>query len=545
MPTRTKAATSLLGMVGSDDEQDNVDLATAGDFSQENHHPSATVKTATKTRVTRKTKPASRRLSAGKSKVTAARKTAKRAPLKAQNNASNDEEVAEPGNDAIEDDTTSAVASTKRSETIKDPPKRKGRPPKKAPQIEIEEAPALTTQTSVLKDGEFEYTPTRALQTSKSRVRAKKSAPKQAPAPAEPPFPASQLENELMELDVNAPPSSPLSLHSSADLDLDLPFTEAAARSTVHSSSFQPQPWAAIIGTSNPRKRTHSVASAGSNTDSDPNLRRKLGDITNKYAALETRYRNLREVGIKEAEANFERLKKTTDERHRIANELIASLRKEVATHRAAAAYAKEEMETLDEVKADLAQAKVDLEEKKAEATECRAENQALQARLAASRSAAIGSLSANEAKTPGSAVKRTGRAGAAATADHAGGSHAGSGAVVPTRTIMVGSAEAAAAAQVAQLKEELYGDLTGLIIRGVDRGQEEMEVYDCIQTGRNGSESSVLRFILSLASLMSTMTNGCWLSSAPLQTRPFHRSVAQLRRDRVQLHAAAGRWEG
>ena len=51
----------------------------------------------------------------------------------------------------------------------------------------------------------------------------------------------------------------------------------------------------------------------------------------------------------------------------------------------------------------------------------------------------------------------------------------------------MVGSAEAAHAAQVAQLKEELYADLTGLILRGVDRTEDE-DVYDCIQTGRNGS---------------------------------------------------------
>ena len=53
----------------------------------------------------------------------------------------------------------------------------------------------------------------------------------------------------------------------------------------------------------------------------------------------------------------------------------------------------------------------------------------------------------------------------------------------------MVGSVEAAQAAQVAQLKEELYADLTGLLLRGVDR-MEEVDVYDCIQTGRNGSTS-------------------------------------------------------
>ncbi len=52
----------------------------------------------------------------------------------------------------------------------------------------------------------------------------------------------------------------------------------------------------------------------------------------------------------------------------------------------------------------------------------------------------------------------------------------------------MMGSAEAAQAAQVALLKEDLYSDLTGLILRGVERG-EDSDIYDCIQTGRNGSK--------------------------------------------------------
>lgn len=53
----------------------------------------------------------------------------------------------------------------------------------------------------------------------------------------------------------------------------------------------------------------------------------------------------------------------------------------------------------------------------------------------------------------------------------------------------MVGSAEAAQAAQAAQLKEDLYRDLTGLLVLGVERGGEA-DMYDCIQTGRNGSKS-------------------------------------------------------
>lgn len=41
---------------------------------------------------------------------------------------------------------------------------------------------------------------------------------------------------------------------------------------------------------------------------------------------------------------------------------------------------------------------------------------------------------------------------------------------------------------QAAQLKEDMYSDLTGLIIRGVKREAED-DIFDCIQTGRNGSK--------------------------------------------------------
>ncbi|KAL1838186.1 hypothetical protein VTK73DRAFT_4431 [Phialemonium thermophilum] len=45
------------------------------------------------------------------------------------------------------------------------------------------------------------------------------------------------------------------------------------------------------------------------------------------------------------------------------------------------------------------------------------------------------------------------------------------------------------------QMKEDLYGDLTGLIVRAVKREGGE-DVFDCIQTGRNGT----LHFKLSIA---------------------------------------------
>lgn len=42
-----------------------------------------------------------------------------------------------------------------------------------------------------------------------------------------------------------------------------------------------------------------------------------------------------------------------------------------------------------------------------------------------------------------------------------------------------------------AKAKEDLYGDLTGLIVRGTSQINGE-DVFDCIQTGRNGSKSAI-----------------------------------------------------
>ena len=93
-------------------------------------------------------------------------------------------------------------------------------------------------------------------------------------------------------------------------------------------------------------------------------------------------------------------------------------------------------------------------------------ENKALQVKIAAVRSSSTDGI---QSKAPGSALKNG---------------------KTPSRTLMMGSAEIAHTVQVAQLKEELYSDLTGLIIRGVDQSVEGTS-YDCLQTGRNGSTSS------------------------------------------------------
>lgn len=60
-----------------------------------------------------------------------------------------------------------------------------------------------------------------------------------------------------------------------------------------------------------PRKRP---ASSSDTERNDPATRRKLGDMTNRYEQLDLKYQNLREIGIKQAEEKFERLKKQSEE---------------------------------------------------------------------------------------------------------------------------------------------------------------------------------------------------------------------------------------
>jgi hypothetical protein len=58
------------------------------------------------------------------------------------------------------------------------------------------------------------------------------------------------------------------------------------------------------------RKRGPVASSDNEKTTSDPDLRRKLGEMTKKYESLDAKYRNLRDIGIVEANTNFEKLRK-------------------------------------------------------------------------------------------------------------------------------------------------------------------------------------------------------------------------------------------
>lgn len=54
---------------------------------------------------------------------------------------------------------------------------------------------------------------------------------------------------------------------------------------------------------------------SSSSYDNDPSVRRRLGEMTRKYEALEVKYKDLKNVAVTEAEKTFDRLRKTGEEK--------------------------------------------------------------------------------------------------------------------------------------------------------------------------------------------------------------------------------------
>ncbi|KAK1729057.1 chromosome segregation protein [Colletotrichum acutatum] len=203
-----------------------------------------------------------------------------------------------------------------------------------------------------------------------------------------------------------------------------------------------------------PKPSTHRGNRTSGNPDldaSDVQIRRRLGDTIRKYDNLEAKYRDLRDIGVKAAERNFDNLKKESEERAKTANELIAHLKADLTEQRSLAKEGQQRKKQLEEMEAKVSVLTTSLADAKQEI-------KTLTTRLAASRSA---EAAASAKVIPGSAVK---------------GSSAAARAIASADVVQTG-----------QLKEDLYGDLTGLIVR-VTKRDSAGQVFDCIQTGRNGT---------------------------------------------------------
>ena len=231
---------------------------------------------------------------AGKKKAAPKKKAAgKRVPLKEQANVQNPddtEEVDEFNVPVAEEEDPIEDVSMEEQPPAQEPPKRKkpaARGRKAAPK-EPKPQPKSTE-----KDGEFEYTPMRNgdagfMHTLPANKDASKPAAGRKGAVKEIP----ETQSEPMDVD---PPSVP-------EVDEDaIPLSTYRQASNFRAGSRTRQPPV--------NRRRGGSASDTERTGNDPALRRKLGDMAKKVENLEMRYNNLREVGVKEAAANFEKMK--------------------------------------------------------------------------------------------------------------------------------------------------------------------------------------------------------------------------------------------
>ncbi|KAK4499513.1 hypothetical protein PRZ48_010028 [Zasmidium cellare] len=234
-----------------------------------------------------------------------------------------------------------------------------------------------------------------------------------------------------------------------------------SARPGVRSGSAQP---------AYSRARSGS-ASGNERRGGDPELRRQLNELTKNYENLQLKYESLEDVGKTQAESNFDKLKRASDQKARDAHDLITSLKKELAelkkstsSNSSETTGLQKQITTLTTTNDKLTTERDDL---KSKLQVSQNETKSLEAKLIQARQQL--STSAQEAK---------------AQADKKNLPAVGGDAL-----------------KEAKMKENLYADLTGLIIRGVKQRESEDE-YDCIQTGRNGT----LHFHLSIANDTTTL---------------------------------------
>ncbi|KAF2125225.1 hypothetical protein P153DRAFT_426193 [Dothidotthia symphoricarpi CBS 119687] len=413
--------------------------------------PAQTKTSAPATKAAAKGRPVARRVSGGS--TMGVKKSSKKAPAKSgrkavaartNGNASDTEEVDEF--DEIQD--AAPVEAPK--------PAKRGRPAKtkKAPEeVEDEEevadepAPAKKTRKAPAKE-------TKAKTVTKSK--ATKRAPVHEPEPETFTIPETQPE----------PDPDPMDLSESIEVD-DMdeipesmpPPPRPSARRT------QPQP-------SRPRQPSTGPRRAGSASDSerDPALRRKVGDLNKKLEAMTVKYEALRDAATSGRESNFDQLKKRTDQTAKDQDTVIKALRSQLSDLHSRTADLTAMKQQIASLTKETTRLDADNKKLSSALTTAHSESKALSHKLAAARQPTD---SSSKPAVPGSAMKPR-----------------------STGVVLPGTVEAAKEAQLAKQKVDLYSDLTNLVVLGMRRNDDDEDVYDCLQTGRNGT----LHFHLSVA---------------------------------------------
>ncbi|KAK4629805.1 uncharacterized protein CLAFUR5_07757 [Fulvia fulva] len=431
MPPRAKAAPARAG--GDESEDDLAATTTHATTATENKRAAATKTT--------KEKATARRVSVGK--PAAKRKAAPKRTRKALEDRTN-----------IPDGNETEEVEAFDDEEMADPAKPKAK-----------RAKTTTTRKNVAKENVEEST-------KKKRGRPAKRAPSPEPLMT---IPETQPDPDQME-DVEQ------SIEMEPNMDIPKEPTPPPLQKFVQrapSASIQPllprpsaRAGSAQPGYARPRERSGS-ASGTERRGGDPELRRQLNEMTKKHENLQLKYEGLEELGKKQLESNFERLKRASDQKARDAHELITSLKKELAELRKSTSSTTSETTTLQKQVDSLTTSNEKLATERDDLTGklqvSQNEVKSLEAKLSNARQ----QISSGVEEAKAAAAKK------------------------PNGVIAISTTDAQ---KEAKMKEDLYSDLTGLIIMGVKRNEGE-DVYKCVQTGRNGT----LQFHLSVGNDATT----------------------------------------
>lgn len=274
--------------------QDELNALPTPDSNTENKAPprkarSQTKKSDTTTKAPARGRPASRRVSG--SSVLGAKTNnatvAKRAPAKAGRKALGDRlDVNGSDTEEVDDfDQEEPAAQTK--------PVKRGRPAKKAEEegATARQAPAKRGRKAVMKDGEAKETK------SKAAAKSKTSRLAPEPEPEQMTIPETQPERDADAMD----------MEESIEMDEIPESMPPPPRSSARRTQAQP---------SRARQTPKGIGRAASLSDSerDPVLRRKLGDLARKLEAMTVKYDTLREAASSGRESNFDQLRKRTEQ---------------------------------------------------------------------------------------------------------------------------------------------------------------------------------------------------------------------------------------
>ena len=297
---KMKPIASLSGLIDTDVEDDTLNMEADAfptpDSNQENAGPAKKKGGRAKATAKRftKAKPVPRRVS-GESiapKKAGPQKTAKkRGPLKEQMNmrqAEETEEVDEFEGQEQEDTNMDELVEPKHMARRKVPVKKAGRPSKAGPVQQV---------SARERDGEFEYTPTTVRHTKTIDKPSVPDAQKANTSKPQASIERRQHEKVIPETQVPMDTEHPEFPNKDDDNDDAVPQSVYRRTNNARNSTHQRQPSAA-------RRR----AGSASDTDrggGDPATRRKLGEMTKNFEKMEMKYMNLRENGLKDAEAKM------------------------------------------------------------------------------------------------------------------------------------------------------------------------------------------------------------------------------------------------